>query len=263
MTYYEDGIAELRNGIKAWRIWYLLGTADLRRRHARSRIGQLWITLSTGTTILALGLVWSLLWKIPVSGILPYIAVAMIFWSFLTGILTEATTAFPSMGNIFLNQRTSISVAIFAVIYRNLIYLAYNLIIAAAIFLFYMKLPTLQFFMVIPGILMTLIFITSASYILAIIATRYRDAVPLTLSVTQIGYFITPVLWRPEFIPEAYRWINTVNPFAVFLALLRDPLLGEKIPQSTWYAAGLYTIAAVLLALPIIGKYSKRVIFWI
>ncbi|MGG6897392.1 ABC transporter permease [Rhizobium sp. BR 315] len=263
MNLYRDGVAELKDGIKAWRIWYLLGTADLRRRHSRSRVGQLWITLSTGMTILALGLVWSLLWRMPVSGILPYIAVAMVFWAFITGVLNEATTAFSSMGNMFLNQKTSFSVAIYAVIYRNLIYVAYNLIIVVLTFAWYARLPTASIVLLIPGMSLTLLFLISVAYILAIVATRYRDAVPLTLSLTQIGYFVTPVLWRPEFIPENYRWLNSVNPFSVFLSLLRDPLLGEQIPREIWCAAVVYTVAAILLALPIIGNYNKRVIYWI
>lgn len=257
------GYSELRVGLANWRIWHLLGTADLRRRHARSKFGQLWITLSTGVTILALGLVWSLLWRVPIVGILPYITVAMIFWNFISGILNEATTAFTSIGNLFLNQKTSFGVAIYTLIYRSLITTAYNMAIVVAVFIWFWAWPDWRIILIVPGLLLTVIFLIPTAYVLATIAARFRDAVPLTHSVTQIGYFITPVLWRPEFIPENYRWINAVNPFSVFLSLLRDPLLATETSLATWLAAIGYVIVIWVVALPFIGLFYKRVIYWI
>jgi ABC-type polysaccharide/polyol phosphate export permease len=260
---YTGGLSELADGLRSWRIWHLLGTAELRRRYARSRGGQFWLTLSTAITILALGLVWSLLWRIPVKGILPYISVAMVFWALITGIINEATTAFTSIGNLFVNQRTSLSVAIFALCYRNLIMLAHNLVFLVAIYAWFGIWPTLQFLLVFPGLILTLLFLISTAYALAIVGTRFRDTIPLTISITQVAYFITPVLWKPDFLPPDYRWINWVNPFAVFLSILRDPVLGNPLSPMNWGVAFAYTAIAVLIALPFIGYYRNRVIYWI
>lgn len=260
---YSAGSAEFMDGIRSWRIWHLLGTADLRRRHSRSKFGQLWITLSTGVTILSLGLVWSLLWRMPVSSIMPYITVAMIVWGFISSTLTESTGALISIGNLFLNQKTSFSVAIYSLIYRNLITVGYNSVIIVVVFTFFHVMPTWQIFLLFPGLLLTLMFLLPACYVLALITTRFRDAAPLTQSIIQIGYFITPVLWQPEFIPQNYQWINLVNPFSVFLSLVRDPLLGVETSVSVWLVGFAYTATTWLVGLPIIGAYHKRAIYWI
>jgi len=260
---YAAGLSDLAEGLKAWRIWHLLGTADLRRRHARSRFGQLWLTLTMGITTLALGLVWSLLWRVPLAGIFPYITVAMIFWGLITAVLNEATTSFVSAGNLFLNQRASLSVAIYGLIYRNLIVLVYNAAIIVAVFAWFRIMPSWPMLLLAPGLVLTILFLMSVAYVLAIAATRYRDAVPLVLSITQVAYFITPVLWKPEFIPADYRWINIVNPFSVFLAIMRDPVLGEAPPAIDWQAAVAFTILALALAIPFVGRYQNRVMYWI
>lgn len=219
--------------------------------------------MSTGVTILALGLVWSLLWKMPVAGILPYITVAMIFWGLLSGTLNESTTAFTSTGNLFLNQKTSFSVAIYTLIYRNLITTGYNFIIVVVVFTCFQVVPNWNILLILPGLVLTVLFLVPACYILALITTRFRDAAPLTQSVTQIGYFVTPVLWRPEFIPQSYQWMNVVNPFSVFLALLRNPLLGTEASATVWAVAVGYTALIWIVGLPFIGVYHKRAIYWI
>jgi lipopolysaccharide transport system permease protein len=55
------GIADLLRGIRKWRLCHLMGLSEIRRRYARSRIGQFWLTISTGVVVAALGLVWSTL----------------------------------------------------------------------------------------------------------------------------------------------------------------------------------------------------------
>jgi ABC-type polysaccharide/polyol phosphate export permease len=260
---YAAGLSDLAEGLGGWRIWHLLGTSDLRRRHARSRFGQLWLTLTMGVTILALGLVWSLLWRIPLAGIFPYITVAMVLWGLITGVLNEATTSFTSAGNLFLNQRTSLSVVIYGLIYRNLIVLLYNAVIIVAVFAWFRIMPGWPILLLFPGLGLTVLFLISVAYVLAIAATRYRDAAPLIAAVTQIAYFITPVLWKPDFMPADYRWINIVNPFAVFLSIMRGPVLGQPPPIADWTAALVFTAAALLFAIPFIGRYQKRVMYWI
>jgi len=260
---YLAGWSDLAEGLNAWRVWHLLGTADLRRRHARSRFGQLWVTLTMGVTILALGLVWSLLWRIPLEGIFPYITVAMIFWALLTGIINDSSTSLAATGRLFLNQRTVLSVAIYGLIYRNLIILAYNAVIIVAVFAWFLIAPSWPMLLLAPGLALTILFLTPLAYVLAISATRYRDAVPLVLSVTQVAYFVTPVLWKPDFMPARYGWINVVNPFAVFLAIMRDPVLGQTPPIIDWEAAIAFTLVALAVGIPFIGRYQKRVMYWI
>jgi ABC-type polysaccharide/polyol phosphate export permease len=223
----------------------------------------MWVTLTTGITILALGLVWSLLWRMPIAGIFPYITVSMIFWGLMTSSLNDATTSFASTGKLFLNQRASLSVAIYALIYRNLIILIYNAVIIVAVFAWFRVMPSWPLLLLAPGLVLTILSLMSVAYVLAIAATRYRDAVPLVLSVTQVAYFISPVLWKPEFMPAEYRWINIVNPFSVFLAIMRDPVLGAAPPAVDWAAAGAFTIVALALAIPFVGRYQNRVMYWI
>src|SRR5262245_10656665 len=69
------GFEELVDGAYNWRVWHLLGVRELRHRYARSKLGQLWLTLSTAIMIGALGSVWSLLWHQPVRELMPFFGI--------------------------------------------------------------------------------------------------------------------------------------------------------------------------------------------
>jgi lipopolysaccharide transport system permease protein len=71
------------------------------------------------------------------------------------------------------------------------------------------------------------------------------------------------VLWKPDFLSAEYHFLIDWNPFAQFLELLRNPLLGEPVRAFTWISTATIAVLGGLLAAPLIGRYERRVIYWI
>ena len=134
------GICELVEGAKRWRVAYLIGSSEIRRRYVRSRLGQIWIMLSTAISVSAMGYCWSLLWHQPFSEMMPYIATSMIVWFLISEIIFQSTTVFTTGGHYFLNQYMPPSVLILALIYRNMISYGMNILFPLLIFYVMMRL---------------------------------------------------------------------------------------------------------------------------
>jgi lipopolysaccharide transport system permease protein len=101
-----------------------------------------------------------------------------------------------------------------------------------------------------------------AGYIIAMTCVRYRDIIQVITNWLLVLFFITPVMWKPSFLPERYHYITDLNPLAQFLELLRNPFLGEPVGAYTWLCTTAIAIGGGLLAIPVIGRYRRRVIFW-
>jgi lipopolysaccharide transport system permease protein len=257
------GLDDLVRGLVSWRIWHLMGIGTIRRRYSRSRIGQFWTTLSMGIMITVLGLIWSTLWRMSMSDIFPYIAVSLVLWGFLSGTINDASSALIGSSTYFLNQGMSFSTPIFAAVYGQFIILLHNMIIVVLVLVIFPQSFSLEIFMFIPGFLLTLITIVWVSCIIAILCARYRDVIQLISSILTTAFYISPVIFKADFIPPEYRWINFVNPFAIFLSITRDPLFGREIPWEYWAIAVATTVIGTIVTLPFIGRFGKRVIFWI
>jgi homopolymeric O-antigen transport system permease protein len=257
------GFDDLAHGLVSWRIWHLMGIGTIRRRYSRSRIGQFWTTLSMGIMITCMGLIWSVLWKMSMRDIFPYIAVSIVLWTFLTGTIIDASTAIIGSSNYFLNQGMSFSTPIFAALYSQFIILLHNMVIVALILVIFPQSFSLEILMVIPGFFLTMITIVWVSCLVAILCARYRDVIQLVAAIINTAFYISPVIFKADFIPPEYRWINFVNPFAIFLSIMRDPLFGRAIPWEYWAIAVAITIIGTIFTLALVGRFSKRVIFWI
>jgi ABC-2 type transport system permease protein len=112
-----------------------------------------------------------------------------------------------------------------------------------------------------PGLLICWLALLCAGYVLGIICTRFRDVRQVVENIVQIAFFVTPIMWKPEFLPPEVRFIADYNLFAFFISLLRDPLPGEPVALGSRAAALAITAVGGLAALWVIDRYERRVVF--
>lgn len=257
------GARDIHDGLAAWRLWYLIGSAEMRRRYARSKLGPLWVMVSSGILIATLGFMWSVLWRQPLAEMLPYVGLGLITWQLISGVLSEATIAFPTNSHYFLNQYLAASSIIFSLIYRNGIIFLMNILFPMLIVLSVGEPLTAYSLLAVPGFVLLAITCFWSAFVTAILCARFRDVSQIVISILQVAMYITPVVWKPEQLPGASRLLFYLNPFSVGVTVFRDPLLGRTVPLEMWALAFALAFAGLLLSLPFIGRYRRRLIYWL
>ena len=258
-----DGLRDIVDGSRQWRLCYLMGSADMRRRYARSKLGQLWIMISSAILISGIGVVWSYLWQQPVQDMLPFVAIGLVTWQLLSGVLNDATTVLPANSHYFLNQYTAASTVLLSMLYRHaatlLLNLIFPIVLSGALGVSF----SVGVLLALPGLLLVLVACFWMSFVIAILCTRFRDVVQIVSGILQVALFVTPVLWKPEMMPqEALRYLAW-NPLGVLVSVVRDPLLGRAVPLDDWLFAIGIALGGLLLALPIIGRFRRRLVYWL
>jgi ABC-type polysaccharide/polyol phosphate export permease len=242
--------------------WHLLGTRDLQHRYARSRLGQLWLIVSSAIMIGAMATVWSMLSKQSIGDLAPFIGAGLVIWSYFSQVLIDCTVVFAVHGHLYRNQRMNFSVSIYSVIYKNTIIFVHGLIIVVGLLLLFQVPINWYDLQILPALLLTWITMLWAGYLVAMVCVRYRDIIQLINNWLLVIFFITPILWKPDLLSSEYRFLADYNPLAQFVELLRNPLLGEPVGTSVWLSTIMIAFGGVLLAIPVIGRYRHRVIFW-
>ena len=81
----------------------------------------------------------------------------------------------------------------------------------------------------------------------------------ISLPVTILAFFATPLVYPVSMVPEAYRLLFELNPLHALIACWRSVLLGGELPWSYFgYAAG--TAAAMgLIAWALYRRFGTRV----
>jgi len=105
----------------------MLGWQDVRQHYRRSALGPFWLTIAMGVMIGSIGVVFGQIFNSPMSEFLPFLAAGMIFWGFISSVITEGCTGFIAAEGIIKQLPIPLFVHILRVIWRNLLILAHNM----------------------------------------------------------------------------------------------------------------------------------------
>ena len=90
-----------------------------------------------------------------------------------------------------------------------------------------------------------LVFILGLTYLVAILGTYAPDVGEITRPIIRGMFFLTPILWPPERLPENLRWVQDYNPLAYLVEAYRGLILYGELPGPT--ATLYFTLFSVAL----------------
>ena len=270
-TYHADAsnprraaraMADLAAGLSSWRLAWALARLDLRNRYRGSVIGPFWVTLSTAIMVVGLGLLYSTLLKQDLTVFLPHLAVSLIVWNTIANLVPEATNCLVSAEGVIRQLPLPLTTHALRCVFRNIFSAAHNLPLIIVVFLTIGRVPGVEGFLAIPGLLLLGLNAFAACIFLGMICARFRDIGQIVTNIMQLAFFMTPVIWRVELLGEN-AWRLYFNPFYPLLETIRGPLVDGGVSVGVWVAALGYSALLCGVAAAFFIRFRSRVAFWV
>jgi lipopolysaccharide transport system permease protein len=255
-------IRDVSDGTRLLPLAWTLGWLDIRLRYRGSMLGPLWLTLSTGIMVGALGYLYAGIFHIDVHDYLPYLALSLVLWGFLASVVSESCTAFTESEGIVRAVRMPFFLFAARLLIRNVLVLAHNILVIAVVYLVFQVWPGWHALLALPGLLLWALDALALVLLLGTFCARFRDILPIVASIIQIAFFMTPVIWKPEQLGSGQRLLP-LNPFFDLLEIVRAPLLGTAPGARIWIGAGLCSFVLWGLAWSLFTRARGRIAFWI
>lgn len=259
----DGALLDLLVGLTSWRIWWTLAWNDIRQKYRGSVLGPFWLTISMGAFIAMTGVVYATIFKVDVAVLLPYIAVGMITWTLLTGLITEGCNAFVSSEGYLRQVRLPLSVFVCRVVVRNVIALAHNALIFVAVVLWFGVPVTVS------GIVLGLLGLAAIvaigyfwALLLACLCVRFRDIPQIVATIMTGAFFVTPVLWKPNFLGDGHPAL-AYNPFYYLVEVVRKPLFEGTVNGHLWVVVLGFLVISAVLGLGMFRIARPRITYWI
>lgn len=256
---------DIISAIKQWRIWLMLAYQDIKLRYRRSVLGPFWITISMAITVYSMGFLYAHLFHTNMQEYYPFLVAGMLSWSLISSVIIDLTDTFVLSDTIIKQIKLPYSLYIHRVAARNVIIFMHNLLVIVPVLVIFHESVKVNWhtLMLLPNLF--LIYINTISYgtILSIIGARYRDISQIIKSLIQVAFFVTPVMWNPMVLPAKYHSFMLLNPFYIFVELIREPLIGRVNSSIIFAIAGLITLIGLSVAYHLFVRYRARIIYWI
>ena len=260
---------DLVRGFHQHELWLQLGWQDIKQRYRRSVLGPLWITIATGVMAAAFGLLYSVLFKIPVAQFLPHVTVGLIMWTFISGCIKEGAQVFIDNEGLIKQLPSALSVHVYRLVWKQTLFLGHNLIIWVALMVIFPRPLGWDFLLAIPALMLLVANGVWVSMFFGIIATRYRDVAPLLEAGTQLLFYVTPIVWMTQTLKDQGGAISDraklaqLNPLYHYMEVVRAPLIGADLPVYHWWVVLGCTVAGLTIALLAMRQWRFRVSYWV
>lgn len=76
-----------------------------------------------------------------------------------------------------------------------------------------------------------LLFTLGLNYLMAVAGTYMPDIRETLRTLVRVTFFITPIIWPVEKVPERYRFLIDYNPLAILVKAYRNLILGGELPD--------------------------------
>ncbi|WP_025884994.1 ABC transporter permease [Asaia prunellae] len=260
-TRFKAAFEDMRQGFRLLPLAVTLGWLDIKMRYRGSMLGPFWLTITTGVMVAALGFLYAELFGMVLKDYLPFLAMSLVLWGYISTLLAESTTVFSQSSRLIQSARTPFSVFALQAIVRNLLVLAHNAVVVLVVFLIFHVVPC-RGWLVLPALVLWSIDSFAVMLSLGLLGARFRDIPPIVISLLQVFFFVTPVIWRPELVGTLAGWL-LLNPFYPLLAIIRAPLLGESLPLLIWEAALAHSAVLVVAAIFFFARFRARIAYWV
>jgi homopolymeric O-antigen transport system permease protein len=254
--------ADLVEGLSKTWMWSAMAMQDIRMRYRGSMLGPFWLTISMVIMIVALGVIYSRLFKMEIAHYLPYLTVGLVVWNFVSTVMTEGCQTFLSAQNIITQVRLPFSVHAWRTVYRNLIVMGHNVVIVPAVIIIFGIPIGWDALMVLPALAVLTLNGVWVSILLGLLSARYRDVAPIVTSIVQVIFFVTPIFWPQDALGE-WMYVLPINPIFAAIDVVRAPLLGTAPLAYSWTVLLVVTVLGCLGTFALFAKFRQRIAYWI
>jgi ABC-2 type transport system permease protein len=220
---------------------------DIKVRYKRSVLGILWTMLAPLLNMVALTLVFSVLFKQAIQNYPVYFMTGSIFWVFFSQ--TTSTVTAQTTGSNEMAKRTFVprSVFVASALGGGLVNLVLSLV-PLLLILVVTGFPLHATWAFLPvSIAIATLFTAGASLLLFTVASRFADIKEMYLVVVQTWFFLTPIVYHPSIVPPRYRFALWANPMYYLVQTFRTPIYDGTIPGARLVLGSLGLSIAVLV----------------
>jgi len=210
---------------------------DLKGRFARSSLGALWFVLHPLAQALLFALILSevlgarLPGVVNKSGYAIYLLAGLAGWGLFSEILTRSISIFQeqasAMKKIAFPRLCLPAIILGSALINHMLLLAAIMVV----FAFLGHLPGVAWFVLPLGMVLIAMLAFGIGLLCGVLNVFARDVAQVMTVVIQLWFWLTPIVYSINIVPERMRWLVELNPMAPLVGIYQDALLLDQWPS--------------------------------
>jgi lipopolysaccharide transport system permease protein len=239
---------------------YFMAWREIKVRYKQTLLGIMWILLRPIVSMVVFTFVFDTMLGAGPEGV-PYQVYAfagLLPWTYFSTALTRASASMVTSSHLITKVYFPRLIVPTSEIVSGLVDFAVSLIVLAGLMVYFQIRPTPMILILPAFLLLAMVTALGFGLWLGALNVRYRDVTYIVPFLVQMWFFLTPVAYAADKIPESYRFLLSLNPMVAVVEGFRWGLLSNYLtePPSTTLVVVAVIISTVVL---ITGAYFFRI----
>lgn len=242
---------------------FFLAWQQLKRRHVNSVLGVIWAFGQPFAQAIVFMLVFTIIFPNPTDRFFRFLIAGLMPWNFLSASLNSAANSLVARREML--ECTSISGFVFVlvdVLTEAFLFLSvfFTTLLVGA---FFMPIPAVTFAALPIAMIPIMIFVVSFAYAMAHLNARMRDVGHLFSVVFPILFWLTPIAYHWDQVPEKVVTFLKLNPFVYLLAPIQIAVHQARLDMLEVGRALIVSSVAVIIAFFVHRTLSRTTIYYL
>ena len=216
---------------------------DFKQRYLGNLLGVLWAFIQPTATILVFWFVFQVGFKSQPVDNFPFIlwlVAGMFPWFYFSEGLSTGTNSI--MENSFLVKKVVFRVSLLPIIklLSALVIHLFFIFFMFGMFIYYGYTPNIYWIQIIYYLFSVSVLLLGLSWITSSVVVFFKDIGQLVTVMIQFGFWLTPIFWSMNTVPEKYHWIIELNPLVYIIEGYRNSMIyhhwfWEDMPRTIYF----------------------------
>lgn len=237
---------------------------QLKAKYSGSVLGIFWALVNPLLIMLAINFIFAIIFKTEIKNFPLFILSGIFPWMFFSSALSETTFSILNQQSILRQFNLPREALPLSSVLANFLNFLIGWIAIYPIFLFFNPkiILLLPFFIII--LLLILIFVSGLSLILSVLNIFFRDIGQLLGVFLMLWFWITPVFYTIDMVPEKFRWICNLNPMTYFIVYYQHIVFKGHIPAfSLTMSVFFLAFISLILGFWFFSRLESKLLKWI
>lgn len=203
---------------------------DIQQQYMGSYLGMVWLILQPLLFIFILYAVFTFGFRSGFNGDMPfsiYLVAGVVPWLHFSSNFSVNTGVISSYSFLVKKVDFRLSVLPIVKMMSSLIVHITLVIIAVCLAWYQGYEPTLYTLQVVYYLFSMSALLLGLGWMTSSISIFIKDVAKIVEIVVQFGFWLTPIFWNIDMVPEKYRWIIELNPMYYIITGYRDSIVGQ------------------------------------
>lgn len=235
-----------------------LAKKELKVRYKNSFLGYLWSVLSPLCSAVVFFVAFKVVIKLKIENYVLFLISGLFCWQWFTNSVFASTNLFLQNSTLIKKVNFPRDTLVYSMVLNDLVHFVLAMPVIFLFMIIYKQRFSEHLLLLPVLIVLQFLFVSGVSLVVSSLNLFFRDLERLVVVFVNLLFYMTPIIYSDQMVPQKYKFILWLNPMSYFVVLYRGVFIFNKTYYDRLLVITVYSLVVFIIGYKIYRKLQWR-----